>query len=66
MLSRDSGPVETYAFLIAVEIEKDGRNTSEQVLERLKGSLYWMEGIGEVEAECLGIITTYPEPDVKA
>lgn len=64
MLKPDAGPTETYAFLLAVAIEKGGLTSEEQVLDRLKGSLYWMEGIGEVEAESLGIVTMYPEPMV--
>lgn len=64
MLKPDAGPVETYAFLLAVEIEKGGLTSSEQVLDRLKGSVYWMEGTGTVEAECLGIVAAYPEPAV--
>jgi len=69
MLKPEAGPVQTFAFLLAVQIEENGLTSEEQVLERLKGSLYWMEGIGEVEAESLGIVTMYPEallPDVQA
>ena len=64
MLQRDSCPTEAWAFLIAVQIEKGGLTSPEQVLERLKGSLTWMHGIGEVEIENLGVIQTYPEPAV--
>ena len=56
MLQRGSGPVETYAFLCAVELEKGGKTTVEQVQMRLQDGLTWLEGTGKVEVESLAII----------
>jgi hypothetical protein len=63
MLERNAGKTEHFGFLISAELEV-GRATTEDVLRKLSDSLAWVEGIGEVDVECLGKIDVYEkEPD---
>jgi hypothetical protein len=59
MLQRGSGPVTTFAFLTAVEIEDGGSTSPEQVMARLQEGLTFMEGVGAVECENLGKLDMY-------
>ena len=54
MLQRDSKPISTYGFLVAVEIEKGV--DPQWVAQKLGDALLWSEGIGTVDVETLGII----------
>jgi len=63
VLERNAGKTEHFGFLISAEIEA-GKATTELVLHKLADSLAWVEGIGEVDVECLGKIDVYEkEPD---
>lgn len=62
MLQRNDKSVKTYAFLLAVEIE-DGGPAYDKIIERLAGSLSFMEGVGRVDAEALGEIDVLAEAD---
>lgn len=65
MLDRHAGPVRTYGFLLAVEIEQDGPSNPEAVTLKLSDSLAWVEGIGAVDIDCLGEIDVNPEAPIE-
>lgn len=50
-----------HAFLIAVELEDT--TSPEDVSNKLAGSLTWVEGVGKVDVEHLGEITSYNEDE---
>lgn len=63
MLERDSRQTRHFGFLLSAELE-DGKITPEQVLLKLHDALLWVEGIGEVQSECMGEMDIYEkEPD---
>ena len=59
MLQRNGKETKTYGFICAVELE-DGVDVT-YIAERLAGGLTFIEGVGEVDVECLGEIDVLPE-----
>ena len=63
MLQRGKdNPISLHGFLVGVELV-DGIATPEQISLRLADSLGFMEGIGHVDVEALGIIEVIDEQD---
>lgn len=58
MLDRNPKPTQHYGFLLSVELE-EGKATSEDVLRKISDALYWVEGVGEIVADCMGKLTIY-------
>lgn len=63
MLERKAGKTEHFGFLLSAEIET-GKADPDEVERKLSDALTWVEGVGQVEIECLGKIDVYEkEPD---
>lgn len=63
MLQRGKdSPLTMHGFLVGVELV-ESITTPEQVALRLADSLGFMEGIGHVDVESLGIIEVIPDED---
>lgn len=63
MLERNATKTEHFGFLISAELEL-GRVKISYIQEKLADALSWVEGVGEVDVECLGKIDVYDEKDV--
>ena len=64
MLERNASKTEHFGFLISAELDLD-RVKVAYVQEKLADALSWVEGVGEVEVECLGKIDVYEPSEVE-
>ena len=48
--------LETWGFLISVELLKNGNATPAQIADKFADAPRWIEGVGEVSVDCLGIV----------
>lgn len=58
------GNIQTFGYLISVEIAIDDSTTPEQVALRLPDAVTWMDGVGAVDVENLGRVNVYPEEEI--
>lgn len=58
MLERNATKTEHFGFLISAELDLT-RVKAAYVQEKLADALSWVEGVGEVDVECLGKIDVY-------
>ena len=56
-------PLSTHGYLVAVAIVDGGKTTPQQVHDRLTDSLYYMDDIGDIDIEDLGIIECFDEKE---
>jgi len=59
----DKAPITLHGFLIAIAVEGEKDPPIEAIMDKIAGSMTWVEGIGQVDCEYLGPIEAIDEDE---
>lgn len=56
-------PSKLHGFLLAIELEDEAPNDPESLRLRLANACNWMDGVGTIDCDYLGVIEVEEEPN---